>query len=406
MYFKFKRHNSSWKDLLPELIKLLQNNDELLCNGVPMSGAEYREQCVRQICTMRWPGTVLTPIAMMFQDMPLSKAERTQVLHKICECLDHLEPNELPPLAYQLFRMCNTAALVLIVIHGFSRYFQKHYYAHLFAELDSDQTDYDSIEPYSAKEMQEAQETILYHLGKATEFRCAERDLVQFCRPMAATPRLMLSPFFLCAMLSVAAINRYPESTLLSSSVVMPFLRQLIRNSAAEAQMCGRSAWVRATTVRAGVELSKMLDVLVDQSLDGKEIVTPGIVWLAFSLLKSGSAKSGPETSAESQTTVDLHRMAIGFLEKFVKKRFIFGAGVVKNVVDFVLADLEAVQFGDCLTRLSLSNTYTVSECLVQLQRVLNYALLVSLLVSMVNWSGITCACYFHFRSPGPMRCG
>lgn len=340
-----------------------------------MSGGEYRQQCVRHICTMRWHGTVLTPIAMMFQDMPLAKDERTQVLHKVCESLDLLQPAELPPLAYQLFRMCNSAALVLLVVHGFSRYFQKHYYAHLFADMDSDQTDYDSIEPYSAKEMQEAQETILYHLGKATEFRCSERDVVQFCRPMAAAPRLMLSPFFLCAMLSVASINRYPESTLLSSSALMPFLRLLIRNGAAEGQMCSRSAWARGTSVRAGAELSKILDVLVEQSLDGKEIVTPGIVCLAFALLKSGSATAAEESV--TTTTADLHRLAIGFLEKFVKKRFIFGAGIVKNVVDFALADLEAVQFGDCLTRLSLTNTYTVSECLVQLQRVLDYALLV-----------------------------
>lgn len=37
--------------------------------------------------------------------------------------------------------------------------------------------------------------------------------------------------------------------------------------------------------------------------------------------------------------------MAIVFLEKFVKKRFIFGQGVVKNLVVFQLADLESVQY-------------------------------------------------------------
>lgn len=67
-------------------------------------------------------------------------------------------------------------------------------------------------------------------------------------------------------------------------------------------------------------------------SKDGLEIVTPGLVWLAFAMLKSSNCST-------------LHSMAIGFLEKFVKKRFIFGQGVVKNLVVFQLADLDAVQY-------------------------------------------------------------
>lgn len=67
-------------------------------------------------------------------------------------------------------------------------------------------------------------------------------------------------------------------------------------------------------------------------SKDGLEIVTPGLVWLAFALLKSSNCAT-------------LHNMAIGFFEKFVKKRFIFGQGVIKNLVVFQLADLESVQY-------------------------------------------------------------
>lgn len=38
------------------------------------------------------------------------------------------------------------------------------------------------IDKYSPKEMQEAQETILYHLSKASEFRVEEKDIVNFCK--------------------------------------------------------------------------------------------------------------------------------------------------------------------------------------------------------------------------------
>lgn len=77
--------------------------------------------------------------------MPITKDEQMQVLNKICDNISLLNPTELPPLAYQLFRFCTTAALVTIPIVGFNRYFQKHYYQQVFANMCSDVTDYDSI---------------------------------------------------------------------------------------------------------------------------------------------------------------------------------------------------------------------------------------------------------------------
>lgn len=66
-------------------------------------------------------------------------------------------------------------------------------------------------------------------------------------------------------------------------------------------------------------------------SKDGKEIITPGIANLAFVLLKS--------------TIPSLHVIAMNVLVLFVKKRFIFGAGIIKNITDFMLADQGAQQY-------------------------------------------------------------
>lgn len=354
--------------LFPELIKLLNKHANLIVNGIPMSGIEYRKQCINQICTMRWPTQILTSITMMFREIHLSHAEKTRVLNKICDNLDLMEPTALPPLAYQIFRVCDSAFFFLMAIHGFGCYFQKHLYAHMFADSDDNRNEHDIIEQYSSHELQEAQDTILFHLGKATEFQLNEKDLVRFCRPMAATPGLMLTPFFLSALLSVASINRYPESTLLSSSQLIPFVRILFQNTTAENRICGQSAWARSIPRASRIDLARILNVLVNQSSNGNEIVTPGMIWLSFALLKSSSCDA-----------VQLHQLASVFLERFVRKRFIFGAGIVKSVMDFALADLDAIQFGECLTRLSMSNTYTVSGCAASLQRFFDLLLLVML---------------------------
>lgn len=77
--------------------------------------------------------------------MPITSDEKTKLLFKIFENLNALDPEELPPLAYQLFRLCNTAALFIMPIFCFHMYFQRHYYKDLFADMDSNVMNYDSI---------------------------------------------------------------------------------------------------------------------------------------------------------------------------------------------------------------------------------------------------------------------
>lgn len=132
--------------------------------------------------------------------MPISGDEKTKLLYKIFENLNALRPEELPPLAYQLFRLCDSASLFVMPIFCFHMYFQRHYYKDLFADMDSNVTNYDSIgtkkkctsskcfiqanfsDQYSAKSMLEAQETILYHLDKATDHFVTEKNIVNYCR--------------------------------------------------------------------------------------------------------------------------------------------------------------------------------------------------------------------------------
>lgn len=56
-----------WKDLLPDALSLLSARPRFLLNGISVEGAEYRKTTVRNISTMQWPSTILTPIADMFK---------------------------------------------------------------------------------------------------------------------------------------------------------------------------------------------------------------------------------------------------------------------------------------------------------------------------------------------------
>lgn len=56
-----------WKDLLPQLVLLVNGIPKIEVNNIEMSGPEYRSVVVKNICLMRWQVNILTPIASMFK---------------------------------------------------------------------------------------------------------------------------------------------------------------------------------------------------------------------------------------------------------------------------------------------------------------------------------------------------
>lgn len=127
--------------------------------------------------------------------------------------------------------------------------------------------------------------------------------------------------------------NRDPSSTsILCNSPILLFIRNVIKNNEIEKKLCKQSAWCRDTSDTSAIDLNKIFAVLIDQSNEGMDSVTPGIVSLAFVLLKT---KDNPE----------LNVIGINFLEKFVKKRYRFGPGIVQEIVNLMIVNQDCIQY-------------------------------------------------------------
>lgn len=219
----------------------------------------------------------------------------------------------------------------------------------------------------SDDKFRQSEATIMYHLSKSTQYTIVEKDIVQYLRGLAATPQYILTPFMISVLVTLSDVNRYPEITLLASSQILPFLRNVVRNNEKDHDICQQSKWCRDALYRENIDMTRILDVLVDNSKDDKnDTYTYGIVQFAFVLLKTPNSRA-------------LHLMAWKFLGNFIKKRYIFGPGIFKQLVDSLFADQESLQICDCLIHLSRGNWLMMSECIDTIQYILDYFLLVSL---------------------------
>lgn len=124
-------------------------------------------------------------------------------------------------------------------------------------------------DPFSDKELVEAQDTILYHLNSCTEYSITEKDIIANFRALASNPRYVLTPFLISALLTMSNANRFLDTTRLSTSVALPFLRNVVRNNERERELCETSSWCRMTLEQSVVDLNKIFTVLIDQRLVG-----------------------------------------------------------------------------------------------------------------------------------------
>uniref|UniRef100_A0AAG5DEU5 Fanconi anemia group I protein n=1 Tax=Anopheles atroparvus TaxID=41427 RepID=A0AAG5DEU5_ANOAO len=358
----------SWKYLLPQtLVQLGGSVGRFNANGLHLTGVEYRQKVLEEIFKMKLQPAILTPLCGMFRDLSLLRDETSIFVTKISDSIRQIEPLELPPLVCQLFHVClKHSSLLVIPLMALQRYFHKNYYKKVLSNENSDTTDFDSIDRYSDSEIREAEETILYHLSNVTEFRVDEAQIVSMFKPFQNNPEVLLTPFFVGALLAMSRINRMPDTSDVVSSPIMAFLIKLIAISEKERDMCAQSAWCRGRIdMTAASRIDQLFGVLTDNSQEGKEVVTPGIIHFAFALLL-----------AKRQTK--LHSIAINFFQVFIKRRFIFGNGILAKIKKYLFADLEETQFNLCLTTLSLTNTLTVSECTNTIHFIMDYLLLIN----------------------------
>uniref|UniRef100_A0A182JNR2 Fanconi anemia group I protein n=1 Tax=Anopheles christyi TaxID=43041 RepID=A0A182JNR2_9DIPT len=358
----------TWKHLLPQtILQLSTNAGRFNANGMLLTGVEYRQKVLEEIFKMKLQLAILTALCGMFRDLTLSRDETSIFVTKISDSLKNVEPLELPPLACQLFHVCLKHPTLLVVpLMALQKYFHNNYYKKVLSNENSDTTDFDSIDRYSDSEIREAEETILFHLSNVIEFRVDEAQTVAMFKPFQNNPEVLLTPFLVAALLTMSKINRQPDTTDVVSSPIMAFLIKLIAISEQEREMCIQSAWCRGRIEPSVIaRIDQLFSILTENSQEGKEVVTPGLINFAFALLL-----------AKKQTK--LHGIAINFFQLFIKRRFIFGNGIIAKIKKYLFADLEETQFSTCLTTLSLTNALTVSECTNTVQFIMDYLLLIN----------------------------
>lgn len=59
--------NFSWKELIPQIFKIVSEIKLLTADGIQMTGAEYKELIITDICRRKVQSNITVSLALMFR---------------------------------------------------------------------------------------------------------------------------------------------------------------------------------------------------------------------------------------------------------------------------------------------------------------------------------------------------
>ncbi|XP_029045832.2 Fanconi anemia group I protein isoform X1 [Osmia bicornis bicornis] len=320
----------SWKDLLPVLLEMLENEKYIVHMGAQVSGDEYKSLIVKAICNYRWNVNLLPSLAKMFGEMTLDrKTDRNQVLKALCSTLADLSLDQIPPFVYQMLKLCRDRES-LYLLDALNKYFQSCYSK---AVSHHDKDSLEDIGIIGIKQVQDIESTVLYYLYQAAQLNHENmKDFIRYLKNVSSASEYILQPFMLAVLISISSI--YEEQ-------IFEILRSTIVNSSLEKEKRKGSAWLRQL-IPSSCNIIRVVRQIIECSNKDRHLILKGFINLAFALMNSDQKLKNNGTIV----------WCIGgeIIREVIKKRHETVATVMQELVNKIVAGGTSItHYIDCL---------------------------------------------------------
>lgn len=343
-----KAHRAGWHELLPKILTVLARKDEIDHYGTETSGEDYKKQVVSAVHQAKWHSDILTPLAAMFTSIELSDEEHAKVVSKLCQSVESLNPEELPPLVYQLLLLtANRNAMMLFF--ALKKYYNQKIYRlnDSSGMLDTDRaagrltTNDDSDIGLSMKELIESEAMVLYHIEVVAQrsLGCIG-ELVKCSKNSIPCAEALFDPFLLAVLLIVSNVPTY-------ESQVTDIVKKMIIRIVAEEEKRNESDWLRKV-LNTYCDIQGIICTLIKSKACELGGVMKGFLCLSMSLLKTNN-----------KTVAHYGRLIACNL---VSKHMVVAGGLLDMVTTNIFIAPEITQFTDCLDEVCDSSPMTVVD--------------------------------------------
>ncbi|KAL2748702.1 Fanconi anemia group I protein isoform X1 [Vespula maculifrons] len=320
----------SWKDLLPILLEILEQEKYIDYMNSEVTGSEYKALIVKSICNSQWEPSIAPCLAKMFGDMILEKKDLNVVIIALCHKLSMIALNEIPPFVYQTLRLCSNSSCIHLIV-SLRKYFASYYSD---ANNEKKEKNFEDICTTSLREIQDAESNVLFHIHHATQlhYKCI-KDLILVFKKFSMVPEYVLEPFILSTIFIVSSVHE---------EQVFEILHQTILRKMQDDEKCKNSAWLKSL-MHNNCDIMNVIDQVIANSDKNRHVILKGIMDLGFVLMDT-------EHAGGKVNKYPTHKIGIQILQRLMKKRHEICGSVLQLLTDKIMAGgLLISQYTDCL---------------------------------------------------------
>lgn len=343
-----------WKELLPVLVNILEENVCVEFNGEELTGKEFKNHLIKTLIMMDWSANIVTSLTIMFSEILLDKDQHQQVVRKLCDQIERMTPQEIPMLIYQLLGLCKKQNSQIIFIK-LQSYFNIRIYSNK-ESVNSDRNSMDVIGDSIDIAYVNAESTILYHVHQYANSGYDTKEYLNTLKTLTKTPEYVLHPFQLTFLLTISTIPFYEKN-------VFDIIKAAIFRALSDDQKRQESKWVR-DMIPAFDDIEKVIQTIIECSVDERDVVVQGLVNLTFVLLSTASS-IGREHHVEKMWSIGKN-----IIKELIKKKRDLSQIIIQKLCNLIITGQNVHQYIRCLQMISKRFGLTFLEnqkCIVEL---------------------------------------
>ncbi|XP_050532964.1 Fanconi anemia group I protein-like isoform X2 [Daktulosphaira vitifoliae] len=341
-----------WKEIMPQILKIISEEKSLKIESLELSGADYKEMIIKDICHFKVESDIIVPLALMFRRTQLSEKEHELVILMLCSYFEHLKPQEVPSLLQQILPFCSSGDF-LYLFCTLRKYFDDKY---IINKSINDQNRFEI--GADVNDMMEAESTVLFLLEDFAKVHASfVSDVTKYIKSCIGAPNMVFGPFMLAFLLTMSCCGPYEV-------LVITLIKKLVIQSLEEDENIKRSCWLKINYTNI-YDVFEQFQIFIKSEISSYEKVFKGLVNLGLSFL--GTTSSVFKKNVEIVNKI--HQLGLFIIVALVNKRSFITSSVLRSLTNFIASNPTCCQYLECLHKLCKNQKANIVENNAELLR-------------------------------------
>ena len=207
-----------WLPILGKLLSLCLDKDVMYTvDEEETTGVKYRQSQIRNLCVQKWtPINILSMVSLLCDVSNLNNEELEMIFQRIKVDMKQLEPDQVPPLVYQVLRLTNDYPSWMIKM----LFFLSKYYSQNVADENSEELI--SASTIAASPLRRSESIVMVHImNEARSGHPIAKEVLKLLKAGLHVPDQIFNPFLVQVCLCLSVLKQHQSSIIESMKSVI-----------------------------------------------------------------------------------------------------------------------------------------------------------------------------------------